>query len=130
MVHWAGDRLKSLGADIEYADIGTQTLPDGSRLALPPVLLGSLGVDPGKKTVLVYGHLDVQPADVSDGWDFEPFIVRSICLLISDVPKLGHKSRVAAHKERGEIVRQGEHGRQGSRSWLDPRTRGVSGLRH
>ena len=42
MVHWAGDRLKSLGADIEYADIGTQTLPDGSRLALPPVLLGSL----------------------------------------------------------------------------------------
>ena len=90
MVHWAGDRLKSLGADIEYADIGTQTLPDGSRLALPPVLLGSLGVDPGKKTVLVYGHLDVQPADVSDGWDFEPFIVRCLCLLISDAPEFGH----------------------------------------
>ena len=76
MVHWAGDRLKSLGADVEYADIGMQTLPDGSRLALPPVLLGSLGDDPGKKTVLVYGHLDVQPADISDGWEFEPFIVR------------------------------------------------------
>jgi nonspecific dipeptidase len=32
-----------------------------------------LGKDPKKKTVLVYGHLDVQPALKSDGWDSEPF---------------------------------------------------------
>ncbi|KAI6215074.1 Cytosolic non-specific dipeptidase [Aphelenchoides besseyi] len=31
------------------------------------------GDDPKKKTVLVYGHLDVQPAQKSDGWDTEPF---------------------------------------------------------
>lgn len=28
-----------------------------------------------KKTLLVYGHLDVQPASKDDGWDFEPFIL-------------------------------------------------------
>ena len=32
--------------------------PDGSKLKLPPVLLGQLGNDPKKKTVLLYGHLD------------------------------------------------------------------------
>lgn len=28
-----------------------------------------------KETVLIYGHLDVQPAAVSDGWDTEPFVL-------------------------------------------------------
>ena len=36
-------------------------------------LSGTLGNDPNKKTLLIYGHLDVQPAMVSDGWDTEPF---------------------------------------------------------
>lgn len=36
-------------------------------------MLGSLGNSKDKKTVLVYGHLDVQPALKSDGWDTEPF---------------------------------------------------------
>jgi acetylornithine deacetylase/succinyl-diaminopimelate desuccinylase-like protein len=35
---------------------------DGSILDLPPVLFGKLGNDSNKKTVMVYGHLDVQPA--------------------------------------------------------------------
>lgn len=36
-------------------------------------MLGTLGSDPQKKTVCVYGHLDVQPAALEDGWDSEPF---------------------------------------------------------
>ena len=40
---------------------------------MPPVLLGQLGTDPAKKTLCVYGHLDVQPAAKEDGWDTEPF---------------------------------------------------------
>ncbi|XP_050506548.1 cytosolic non-specific dipeptidase [Diabrotica virgifera virgifera] len=70
---WALERLQALGASAELRDLGTQTLPNGQTIPLPPVLFGSLGNDPKKKTVLIYGHLDVQPAHKSDGWDSEPF---------------------------------------------------------
>eukprot|EP00934_Nitzschia_sp_Nitz4_P000130 Nitzschia sp. Nitz4//scaffold171_size48012//45239//47221//NITZ4_007135-RA/size48012-processed-gene-0.44-mRNA-1//1//CDS//3329538731//130//frame0 len=42
---------------------------------LPPILLGEFHVDPQKKTVCVYGHLDVQPAAREDGWDTDPFVL-------------------------------------------------------
>lgn len=45
----------------------------GIELALPPIILGTYGTDPKKKTVLVYGHYDVQPAMLEDGWNTEPF---------------------------------------------------------
>lgn len=48
-------------------------LPSGEEIPLPPIVLGRLGSDPGKKTVCIYGHLDVQPASIDDGWDTEPF---------------------------------------------------------
>ncbi|XP_076298295.1 cytosolic non-specific dipeptidase 2 [Lasioglossum baleicum] len=73
MMKWAEVRLKDLGATTELVDIGKQTLPNGGEIPLPPVLLGTLGSDPKKKTVLLYGHLDVQPALKEDGWDTEPF---------------------------------------------------------
>ena len=47
---------------MELADAGKETLPDGGELGLPPIILSHLGKDPKKKTVLIYGHLDVQPA--------------------------------------------------------------------
>lgn len=51
------------GVSIQFGKcFGFQTLPDGKKIPLPPVLLGQLGTDPKKKTVCVYGHLDVQPA--------------------------------------------------------------------
>jgi len=78
MVHWVGDRLKALGASVEYADVGTQELPDGKTLPLPPVIMGQLGNDPKKKTVMLYGHLDVQPALKEDGWDYEPFVLTRV----------------------------------------------------
>jgi Cys-Gly metallodipeptidase DUG1 len=34
---------------------------DGQELELPPAILGRIGHDKNKKTVLVYGHFDVQP---------------------------------------------------------------------
>ena len=71
---------------------------DGSEIPLPPIILGELGNDPKKKTLLglveiahvfyplyarvpslkinqskVYGHMDVQPALVEDGWATDPF---------------------------------------------------------
>lgn len=73
MVEWTAERCQKLGIKTELRDVGKQDLPDGTELPLPPVLLGSLNNGTGKKTVLVYGHLDVQPAAKSDGWDTEPF---------------------------------------------------------
>ncbi|CAG0913409.1 unnamed protein product [Notodromas monacha] len=75
MVEWAGRELESFGAKVEIIDLGNQTLPSGLTLPLPPVLLGILGEDPKKKTLCIYGHLDVQPAQIEDGWDSEPFVL-------------------------------------------------------
>ncbi len=51
-----------MGGTTELCDVGMQTLPDGSKIPLPPVILGVLGNDPKKNTICMYGHLDVQPA--------------------------------------------------------------------
>lgn len=67
--------LKKLGATYELVEPGTQTLPDGKELELPPICFAELGHDKSKKTVLIYGHLDVQPALVTDGWDTDPFVL-------------------------------------------------------
>ncbi|XP_060948660.1 cytosolic non-specific dipeptidase-like [Limanda limanda] len=73
MMEMAAEEIKRLGGEVEMVDIGKQTLPSGEEIPLPPVILGHLGSDPGKKTVCIYGHLDVQPAKLDDGWDTEPF---------------------------------------------------------
>jgi len=64
-----------LGAKCELVDVGMQKLHDGKEIPLPNVILGQLGDDPKKKTICVYGHLDVQPALKEDGWDTEPFVL-------------------------------------------------------
>ncbi|KAK9882385.1 hypothetical protein WA026_020908 [Henosepilachna vigintioctopunctata] len=73
MVKWTKERLEALGAEVELKDIGMQHVPGVGEIPLPKVVFGVLGKDPKKKTVLVYGHLDVQPAAKEDGWDSEPF---------------------------------------------------------
>lgn len=78
MVNWTKDLLEKLGATCVLEELGQQTLPDGTKIELPPVLLGDLGNDPKKKTLLVYGHLDVQPAEKDDGWDTEPFTLTEV----------------------------------------------------
>lgn len=99
MMELAAEDIKRLGGEVELVDIGKQMvrvgymllmsgkevslsadclslctqLPSGDEIPLPPIVLGRLGSDPGKKTVCIYGHLDVQPANIDDGWDTEPF---------------------------------------------------------
>jgi len=75
MMDHVAKMITDLGGTVEKCDVGVQTFPDGTKLPLPNVLLGKLSSDPAKRTVCVYGHLDVQPADISDGWDSEPFVL-------------------------------------------------------
>uniref|UniRef100_A0A4W4FKM9 Cytosolic non-specific dipeptidase n=1 Tax=Electrophorus electricus TaxID=8005 RepID=A0A4W4FKM9_ELEEL len=73
MMEMAAKDIERLGGSVELVDIGKEKLPGGVEIPLPPIILGRLGSDPGKKTVCIYGHLDVQPANMEDGWDTEPF---------------------------------------------------------
>lgn len=69
MAEFLVSELKNLGASVETRDVGIQKMHDGSTLNLPPVVLATYGNDPSKKTVLVYGHYDVQPVS----WHFLTF---------------------------------------------------------
>jgi acetylornithine deacetylase/succinyl-diaminopimelate desuccinylase-like protein len=71
MMEWTKSRMDKLGGKTTLVPnpITTEEKP------LPPILCGEFLVDPSKKTVCIYGHLDVQPAKIEDGWNTEPFVL-------------------------------------------------------
>lgn len=72
MALWLESQLTALGAtDIQLKDLGIQH--DTPDLPLPPIVLARYGTDPAKKNILIYGHYDVQPAQLEDGWNTDPF---------------------------------------------------------
>ncbi|XP_008072129.1 beta-Ala-His dipeptidase [Carlito syrichta] len=78
MMAVAADTLQRLGATVDSMDMGSQQLPDGQILPIPPVILAELGNDPKKATVCFYGHLDVQPAERGDGWLTDPYALTEV----------------------------------------------------
>lgn len=65
-VDWLVQYLKDKGATTKVLKSGTTN----------PVVFGSFVVNKNAPTVLVYGHYDVQPAEVSDGWSTKnPFTI-------------------------------------------------------
>ncbi len=55
-------------------DIGIQAdIIENEKEGTNPLVFGKLGTDSDKKTILFYSHYDVQPAEISDGWDTDPF---------------------------------------------------------
>jgi acetylornithine deacetylase/succinyl-diaminopimelate desuccinylase-like protein len=61
---WLADDMRRIGLDaVEVADT-----------ARHPIVYGEwLKAGPDAPTVLIYGHYDVQPADMTDGWHSDPF---------------------------------------------------------
>lgn len=57
MADWMQSQLEALGVKVDRRALGKHMM-DGKELELPPVLLGTYGSDPKKKTILVYGHLE------------------------------------------------------------------------
>ncbi|KAG8934839.1 hypothetical protein FRC03_009505 [Tulasnella sp. 419] len=88
--------LESLGVNVKTTELGTQNL-DGQELPLPPAILGTLGSDPKKKTILLYAHYDVQPALVTDGWDTDPFV-------LTPDPKTGRLYGRGATDDKGPLL--------------------------
>ncbi|CAJ0583091.1 unnamed protein product, partial [Mesorhabditis spiculigera] len=65
---------EKLHATTKFVPAGQKEV-NGKMQEIPPILFAELGNAPGKKTLLVYGHLDVQPAAKEDGWDTDPFVL-------------------------------------------------------
>ena len=64
MAEWLAEHLRNMGIK------NAQTMPTAG----PPVVYGEwMGAGKDKPTVLVYGHYDVVPAVMEDGWDTPPF---------------------------------------------------------
>jgi acetylornithine deacetylase/succinyl-diaminopimelate desuccinylase-like protein len=64
MAEWLDNHLRGLG--LEKVQV--------MQTAGHPVVYGEWsGAGPNKPTVLVYGHYDVVPASMADGWDTDPF---------------------------------------------------------
>jgi acetylornithine deacetylase/succinyl-diaminopimelate desuccinylase-like protein len=62
--NWLVDHFRELGLEVELIE------HDGLH---PIVYAEWMGAGETAKTVLIYGHYDVQPAIKEDGWDTEPF---------------------------------------------------------
>ena len=60
---WVSDRLQVAGME------GARVLPTGGH----PVVYAEWQHRPERPTVLIYGHVDVQPVDPIDLWDSPPF---------------------------------------------------------
>ncbi|KAF8448561.1 hypothetical protein BGX38DRAFT_1188486 [Terfezia claveryi] len=105
MADFLENELTSLGAHVERRILGEQH----PGLDLPPVLLGRYGDDPKKRSILVYGHYDVQPALREDGWATDPFTLhvdekdRMFGRGSTDDkgPVLGWINAIEAHKKAG-----------------------------
>lgn len=77
MAEWLKSKIETVapGSKVEFVQPPyKQTLVTGEELELPPIVTAVIEpVHPNKRTILVYGHYDVQPAEKSDGWETDPW---------------------------------------------------------
>ena len=66
------DCAKLLAGMMEDVGIKSEILPMGGRNN-PPLVYGEVTSPGAQKTVLIYGHFDVQPPEPLEAWDSPPF---------------------------------------------------------
>ncbi len=62
-----------------------------------PIVVARYTVHPLKKTCLIYGHYDVQPAEVKDGWKKDPFTLREEKGRLIARGAVDNKGQIAVH---------------------------------
>lgn len=83
---WLRDKLAAIGLT------ATVHATPGS-----PVVVASTSRDPSKKTVLIYGHYDVQPPEPLEGWSSPPFEPRIADGRIYARGAADNKGQILAH---------------------------------
>ncbi len=94
---FVADELKELGLAVEVVDLGGH-----------PLIYAETEIRPDRKTLLFYGHYDVQPVDPLDLWDTPPFEPRIENGIIYARGACDDKGQVYTHiKALEAYVRQG-----------------------
>ncbi|MEN8007640.1 MAG: dipeptidase [Candidatus Krumholzibacteriota bacterium] len=94
---FVADELKELGLTVEVIDLGGH-----------PLVYAETEIRPDRKTLLFYGHYDVQPVDPLDLWDTPPFEPRIENGIIYARGACDDKGQVYTHLKAVEAyIRQG-----------------------
>ncbi len=94
---FVADELKELGLAVEIIDLGGH-----------PLIYAETEIRPDRKTLLFYGHYDVQPVDPLDLWDTPPFEPRIENGIIYARGACDDKGQVYTHiKALEAYIRQG-----------------------
>jgi acetylornithine deacetylase/succinyl-diaminopimelate desuccinylase-like protein len=92
---WVADDLKKIGV------ASARVMETGGH---PVVFAEWSGAPAGAPTVLVYGHYDVQPAEMADGWSRDPFTPAVVDGRIVARGATDDKGQVVAHLKAAESL--------------------------
>ncbi len=106
---WEGveECARLLGSMMEKLGIRTRLLPMGGKRN-PPLVYGEVLNPAARKTLLIYGHYDVQPPEPLEAWDSPPFepVIRNG--RIYGRGTADDKGQIFAHLKAIEAVRHNE----------------------
>jgi len=75
-IEWLLKRLLSLNIVAFSENMGMQIMPDSFQIIrMPKVIIGILKNCSDRPTILVYGNLDVEEAELEEGWVTDPFVM-------------------------------------------------------
>mmetsp|Transcript_2972 Transcript_2972/g.9102 ORF Transcript_2972/g.9102 Transcript_2972/m.9102 type:complete len:476 (+) Transcript_2972:54-1481(+) len=79
MAEYLKANLEQLSMKVQFrSDTAEVKGPKDTTVPVPPIILASFDADPAKKTLCAYGHYDVMPAAMSEGWSRDPFLLAEV----------------------------------------------------